>query len=102
MPCSDRVHAEYAPFAKRELELMMDKTTATPQADRRQLQQIIAGLTEGIVLIDPDRSIVWANETALAIHDVTTLAELGATATDYRKKFILKYRNHHDLPPKQY
>jgi PAS domain S-box-containing protein len=81
---------------------MMDKTIATPQADRRQLQQINAGLTEGIVLIDPDRSIVWANETALAIHDVTTLAELGATATDYRKKFILKYRNHHALPPKQH
>jgi PAS domain S-box-containing protein len=54
------------------------------------------------VLIDPDRSIVWANETALAIHDIATLAELGATATDYRKKFILKYRNHHALPPKQY
>jgi len=80
----------------------MDKTTATPQADRRQLQQIIAGLTEGIVLIDPDRSIVWANETALAIHDVTAITELGATATEYRKKFTLKYRNHHVLPPKEY
>ena len=80
----------------------MDKTPAAPQVDRRQLQQIIAGLTEGIVLIDPDRSIVWANETALAVHDVTVLAELGATATDYLEKFTLKYRNHHVLPPKQY
>jgi PAS domain S-box-containing protein len=80
----------------------MDKTTATPQADRRQLQQIIAGLTEGVVLIDPDRSMVWANETALAIHDVTTLAELGPTATDYCKKFVLRYRNHRALPAKQY
>src|SRR5258708_20103758 len=80
----------------------MDKTPAAPQVDRRQLQQIIAGLTEGIVLIDPERSIVWANETALAVHDVTVLAELGATATDYLEKFTLKYRNHHVLPPKQY
>src|SRR5258708_10730009 len=80
----------------------MDKTTATPQADRRQLQQIIAGLTEGNVLIDPDGAMVWANERALALHDVTTLAELGPTATDHRKKFVRRYRNHHTLPPKQY
>ncbi|WP_284396624.1 helix-turn-helix transcriptional regulator [Dyella lipolytica] len=66
------------------------------------MQQIIAGLTEGIVLIDPDHSIVWANETALAIHGVEELVDLGADAAQYRKKFILKYRNNHPLKPKQY
>ncbi|HXS03033.1 MAG TPA: helix-turn-helix transcriptional regulator [Rhodanobacter sp.] len=80
----------------------MDATTAKPRADRRQLQQIIAGLAEGIVLVDPDRSIVWANETALAIHGVEQLADLGADATQYRKKFVLKYRNNHGLKAKQY
>lgn len=80
----------------------MNATTARPQADRRQLQEIIAGLTEGILLIDPDRSIVWANETALAIHGVERLADLGADATQYRKRFVLKYRNHHALTAKQY
>lgn len=73
-----------------------------PYVDRRQLQQIIAGLSEGVLLIDPDRSIVWANETALAIHGVGQLQELGAQATHYRKKFVLKYRNHHVLTNKQY
>jgi PAS domain-containing protein len=71
-------------------------------ADRRQLQQIIAGLTEGIILIDPDRSIVWANETALAIHGASTLAELGAMVEDYCKIFTLRYRNNHVLAPEQY
>jgi PAS domain S-box-containing protein len=80
----------------------MVATTAKPQVDRRQLQQIIAGLTEGVLLIDPDRSIVWANETALAIHGVEQLADLGADATHYRKKFVLKYRNNHLLTSKQY
>jgi PAS domain S-box-containing protein len=73
-----------------------------PQVDRRQLQQIIAGLTEGILLIDPDRSIVWANETALAIHGVEHLRELGGDAAQYRKKFVLRYRNNHLLKSKQY
>jgi PAS domain S-box-containing protein len=80
----------------------MDATSATPQVDRRQLRQIIAGLTEGILLIDPDQSIVWANETALAIHGVEQLADLGADAVQYRKKFVLKYRNNHLLKAKQY
>lgn len=80
----------------------MDATTSKPQADRRQLQQIVEGLTEGILLIDPDRSIAWANETALAVHGVDKLSELGANATQYRKRFVLKYRNNHALKAAQY
>jgi PAS domain S-box-containing protein len=80
----------------------MEASTAKPQVDRRQLQQIVVGLSEGVVLIDPDRSIAWANDTALAIHGVQQLQELGADATQYRKKFILKYRNNHLLDAKQY
>jgi PAS domain S-box-containing protein len=72
------------------------------QVDRRQLQEIIAGLGEGIVLIDPVDGIVWANEPALAMHNVTTIAGLGSTATDYRHRFALKYRNNHELAEDQY
>jgi PAS domain S-box-containing protein len=71
-------------------------------ADRRQLQQIVSGLTEGIILIDPDRNIVWANETALAIHGVETAAELGGTVDAYGRIFALHYRNNHSLEPAQY
>jgi hypothetical protein len=30
--------------------------------DRHQLQQIIAGLREGVILIEPGQRIVWGNE----------------------------------------
>ena len=80
----------------------MKETIPRQTADRRQLQHIIAGLTEGIILVDPDRTIVWANEAALAIHGVNTLAELGSTADDYCKTFTLHYRNNHVLAPGQY
>ena len=73
-----------------------------PGADRSQLQQIIAGLTEGVMLIDPDQTIAWANETALKLHGVDTAAALGVDVTDYRKKFELTYRNHHELPAGEY
>ncbi|QDQ80387.1 helix-turn-helix transcriptional regulator [Paraburkholderia megapolitana] len=80
----------------------MNTSDARPQADRRQLQQIIAGLTEGIILIDPDGSIVWANETALAIHGVETVDALGGNPRGFRKKFKLTYRNNHALQADQY
>ncbi len=67
-------------------------------ADRRQLQQIIAGLTEGVILIDPDQTIAWANETALKLHGVNSMAALGTDVSDYRSKFELTYRNQHKLP----
>lgn len=80
----------------------MESTTDTPKVDRHQLEQLIAGLAEGVVVIDPDRSIVWANNMALEIHGVETTAELGANVTEYQKKFVLRYRNHHRLKPDQY
>jgi PAS domain-containing protein len=82
----------------------MNEADAIPRqrADRRQLQQIIAGLTEGVILVDPDQTIFWANETALAMHGVEKLEELGATVTEYRERFELQYRNNHKLLPGDY
>ncbi len=73
-----------------------------PKADRTQLQQIIAGLTDGVILIDPDQTIAWANATALALHGVTKVEELGATVSEYRERFQLTYRNRHKLPEGDY
>jgi PAS domain S-box-containing protein len=75
----------------------MDAPIPRPQADRRQLQQIIAGLTEGVLLLDADGTIIWANEAALAAYGVETLAELGRTDSEFFKKFDLHYRNKHEL-----
>lgn len=80
----------------------MKAQTAHTPVDRSHLQQIIAGLTDGIMLLDPDRSIVWVNEAAVAVHGCIRAEELGANATQYRKRFALKYRNNHRLAAKQY
>lgn len=73
-----------------------------PKADRTQLQQIIAGLTDGVILINPDQTIAWANATALQLHGVTEVEELGATVSEYRTRFQLTYRNQHKLPEGDY
>lgn len=80
----------------------MKSRTAQTHVDRKQLQQLIGGLTDGVVLLDPGGSIAWVNEAAIAMHGCIRAEELGATAAQYRKRFLLKYRNNHRLAAKQY
>lgn len=70
--------------------------------DRRQLQQIIAGVTEGIVLVEPDHRIVWANEAALAMHGARGVEELGATVEDYAELYRLSYRSGEPLAAEEH
>ena len=82
--------------------MWMANSTSRPQADRTQLQQIIVGLPEGVIIINPDQTIAWSNEAALAMHGVKSLKDLGATVSEYRERFELRYRNRHKLPPGDY
>jgi len=68
----------------------------------RHLRQIIVGLDEGVILIDPDQSLLWANDAALAMHGVEALDELGATVDEYRARFQLRYRNNHRVEADDY
>jgi PAS domain S-box-containing protein len=65
--------------------------------DRWPLEQIIAGLTEGVILVEPDQTITYANEAALEMHGVTNLNELGRTVDEYRKNFVLRQQSSHLL-----
>ena len=80
----------------------MTRDMLPPKADRTQLQQIIAGLNDGVILIDPDQTIAWANAMALALHGVSAVSEFGATVSEYRQRFELTYRNQHKLPEGDY
>ncbi|OZI25139.1 PAS domain S-box protein [Bordetella genomosp. 7] len=75
-------------------------TVFTPE--RRLLLEIVDDLVEGIILLDPDRRIAWANDTALKMHGATTLADLGETAAGYRKRYALRYLNQRKLQARQY
>ena len=55
-----------------------------------------------MLLVQPDQTIVWANQAALDMHGVATPEELGGTVEAYRKRFELRYRNNHRLPHGEY
>ena len=71
-------------------------------ADLGNLRLIVAGLTEGVMLIHPDQRILWANDAALRMHGVTSLDGLGETVDEYRRRFELRYRNNHRLAAGEY
>jgi PAS domain S-box-containing protein len=73
-----------------------------PSRDYRQLQQIIVGLTEGVILVGTDRKILWTNDAALAMHGVSRAHGLGSTAAGYRRRFPLRYRNNRPVEGDRY
>lgn len=65
--------------------------------DRRQVHQLVAGLKEGVILLDKERNFLWANDAALQMHGLDRREELGRNLAEYRKRFTLKYRNNHTV-----
>ncbi|RON13486.1 helix-turn-helix transcriptional regulator [Pseudomonas frederiksbergensis] len=80
----------------------MSQDVLTTETNRRQLQQIIAGLSDGVILLELDQTILWANDAALAMHGVNRIGELGANAREYAKRFALRYRNNHPVATENY
>ena len=76
----------------------MSDSIPSQHARLRHLRQIVAGVSDGVILIDVDQTIVWANQTALVMHGVDGLEGLGATVSEYRQRFELRYRNKHRVP----
>lgn len=58
-------------------------------SDQDMLQQLVADLREGVILVRPDGRILWANAAALQMHGCTERAELGADARAWARRFTL-------------
>jgi PAS domain S-box-containing protein len=64
---------------------------------RHQIQQIATNLSEGVILIDVDQTIRWANEAALAMHGVDRVEALGRTIDEYHANFQVKFRSYQSV-----
>ncbi|WP_052213660.1 helix-turn-helix transcriptional regulator [Belnapia sp. F-4-1] len=80
----------------------MSELPAQDHVDQQQLRLILAALQDGVILFEPNQRISWANRAALEMHGVREIVELGATVSEYRERFELRYRNRHHLPKGHY
>ena len=70
--------------------------------ERPHLHRIVTDIAEGVVLVEEDGRIVWANPAALVMHGCEALDELGDTAQAYHDRFQLNYRNGRAAPKADY
>jgi PAS domain S-box-containing protein len=68
----------------------------------RHLEQLIDGLTAGVILLDLAGTIVWCNDAALAMHGIASPDDLGGTADEYAKRLALSLPNGHRLTSREY
>lgn len=62
------------------------------------LSQLIEEMKEGVLLLDHDGALRWANRAALAMHDVERVDALGASIDEYRQRFQVRLKTPHDYP----
>ncbi|WP_268647811.1 PAS domain-containing protein, partial [Escherichia coli] len=55
----------------------MSQSVLASETHRGHLQQIISGLSDGVILTDTDQTLLWANEAALTMHGVSHQKALG-------------------------
>jgi PAS domain S-box-containing protein len=80
----------------------MNDKPEPPRINRGSLQELIGGLSDGIILVDQAGAIAWANDSAIVMHRTNAIEELGGDAAGYRRRFTLRYRNNHPLEEGQY
>lgn len=66
----------------------------TAGVDRDEVRQVSAGLSAGVILVEPDQTIAYAHAVVLAMHGSGSPDELGPTVDAYRAPPCLRYRNH--------
>ncbi|WP_456269193.1 helix-turn-helix transcriptional regulator [Kushneria sp. AK178] len=60
------------------------------------LSPLIEEMREGVMLLDRDGALRWANRAALAMHGITRVDALGASLEVYRQRFQLRFKTPHD------
>ncbi len=68
----------------------------------RHLEQLMAQLLDGVIVIDPTGVILSANASALRMHGVDDVADLGGTAEGYAKRFSLLTVDHRPMKHREY
>lgn len=63
----------------------MNPSVLASETHRGHLQQIISGLSDGVILTDTDQTLLWANEAALAMHGVSHQKALGPMPPSTRR-----------------
>lgn len=57
----------------------MNEEPEPPRINRGSLQELISGLSDGVILVDQAGRISWANDAAIVMHRANAMDDLGGT-----------------------
>lgn len=75
---------------------------ASSEPTLRHLEQLMGQLLDGVILMDPTGMILSANASALRMHGVERIEELGSTAEGYAERFTLRSADNRPLKHREY
>jgi PAS domain S-box-containing protein len=78
----------------------MSNTAAPPTL--RHLEQLMARLLDGVIVVDPTGVILSANAAALKMHGISDVKDLGSTAEAYADRFMLRSSDGRRLKRREY
>ncbi|UVO49469.1 PAS domain S-box protein [Sphingomonas sp. SUN019] len=81
---------------------MSNAAIADHQITLRHLEQLMAQLLDGVILIDTTGVILSANDAALGMHGARTIEDLGRTAEEYAQRFALRTRENRPMRHREY
>lgn len=84
------------------LDRMSDTISGEGQLTLIHLQQLMAQLLDGVILIDTAGTILNANDAALRMHGVRSVDQLGGTAEGYAQRFLLRTSDHGVMKHRDY
>lgn len=68
----------------------------------RHLEQLMAQLLDGVIVVDPTGVILSANAAALKMHGISDIKDLGSTAEAYADRFTLRSSDGRRLKRREY
>lgn len=81
---------------------MSNAAIAQDQLTLRHLEQLMAQLLDGVILIDTTGTILSANHAALRMHGARMVEDLGMTAEGYAQRFSLRTRESRPMKHREY
>lgn len=66
------------------------------------LHRLVDQLDQGVLLLDSQSNIVWANDAAAWLHGFDHRDDMLLTALQYQRQFDVRYLNHHAPGPGQH
>jgi PAS domain S-box-containing protein len=80
----------------------MSMPTPSAPPTLRHLEQLMAHLLDGVIVVDPTGVILTANAAALKMHGISDSKALGSTAEEYADRFTLRSSDGRRLKRREY